>query len=56
MKRPFEEWLRLVDKELIKACTLDRDGLPDCEYALWYEQGLSPARAAKRALREARTY
>lgn len=59
MKRPFTEWLRLVDRAIEEAThgLLDsHDDLPDCNLADWYEDGVSPARAAKRVIKNAKTY
>lgn len=49
----FEHWKRTVDMVLGSIAGLCSDDLPDCCYADWYEDGLSPAAAAKRALRAA---
>lgn len=54
MKRSFAEWQREVNSILIVECGLGIDDLPDCCYADWYQDGVSPKSAAKRAIRHAK--
>ncbi len=48
----FEDWLNAVDRA-VGRIGLSYMDLPDCPYADWYEDELSPAQAAKLAIREA---
>ena len=50
-KLSFEEWLRRVDEQIEAACYLSYQDLPDCPYRDWYEDGVSPRAAAKRAIK-----
>ncbi len=54
MKKTFEQWKREVDEELYDLCGLDSDGLPDWQYKTAYEEKMSPKRAARAVLRNAR--
>lgn len=49
----FKDWLHDVDRHVTAKTGLGRDDLPDCPYADWYEEGVSPKRAAARALKRA---
>lgn len=49
----FQQWAQRIEQAL-EPQGLDRDMLPDVDYYGWWEQGVSPERAAKRALRNAR--
>jgi hypothetical protein len=48
----FDAWLRRVDNALMRLCGIGTADLVDCCYADWYDEGLSPSEAARRALRE----
>jgi hypothetical protein len=51
-KRTFEQWLDEVDKKLRELLMgLTHEDLPDCCYYSWYEEGVSPAAAAKKAIK-----
>lgn len=52
-KKTFEVWFAEVNKKLRAATGLDARDLPDCPYYDWYDDGVTPANAAKRALRSA---
>lgn len=56
MHNNFEDWKRLVNKAVVIQTGLSVDDLPDCSYYEWYEQGVSPTTAAKRALKSALSY
>ena len=47
----FEDWRRKADAICNAAHGLSLDDLADCPYYDWYEEGLSPAGAVKRAVR-----
>ena len=49
----FEQWIAKVDEILVKRVGLGRDDLPDCCYRDWYDDGVSPSVAAKRAMEDA---
>lgn len=50
----FQTWLKYVDDACQAYCGLGYEDLPDCCYADWYENGVSPQAAAKRAIRAAK--
>ena len=50
----FDSWLVAVDDAVQAYCGLGRDDLPDCCYRDWYDDGYSPQRAAKAAIRRAK--
>lgn len=52
-KRSFEEWKKQVDQAINQICGLSSDDLPDQPYRDWCEDGVSPATAARRAVRYA---
>lgn len=49
----FQEWLKAVDAVLASRIGMSHDDLPDCCYRDWYDDGISPGRAAGRAMRAA---
>lgn len=49
----FAVWMREVDAALVIICGLVTADLPDCTYRDWYDDGVSPKAAAKRARRQA---
>ncbi len=49
----FESWMQAVDKEIGNLCGMSNRDLPDVCYGDWYEDGVSPLSAAKRAIRNA---
>jgi len=52
-KRSFEEWMAAVDALISYALAgLNSSDLPDCCYLDWYDDGVTPKGAAKRALRQ----
>ena len=48
-KQTFEDWLKQVDANL----PCHHDDLPDVCYRDWYDAGVSPKSAAKRAIKNA---
>lgn len=50
----FEKWIKAVDAHIAAFCGLGSDDLPDCCYRDWYDSGVSPAAAAKRAIKNAK--
>jgi hypothetical protein len=58
MKREttFEEWLRSVDTWVSTLCGMGLDDLPDCPTHDWYDEGITPMVAAKRAIRRAKGF
>lgn len=50
----FDEWMAKVDGKLVVRVGLSSADLPDVAYAEMYEDGLSPAGAAARAIKNAR--
>lgn len=53
MKKTFEEWMKEVDYQLAVLCCMGSEDLPDCCYRDWYDDGVSPKSAAKRAMKNA---
>lgn len=51
MKSSFEAWMAKVNAYVEKLAGLSADDLPDCCYRDWYDDGVSPANAARRALK-----
>ena len=49
----FEEWIKEVDRELVRRCGLSHKDLPDCCYHDWYDDGATPSQAASDAIAEA---
>lgn len=49
----FTEWMYRVDQAAWRAVGLSADDLPDCPYRRWYDEGIRPAQAARRAIRAA---
>lgn len=54
--RSFEEWLRLVDSHIRNKCGLSHLDLPDWCYRDAYDDGVTPATAAARAIKAAKEY
>ena len=52
----FEAWMAKVDAVLVKKCGLDSSDLPDWMYRDAFEDGASPASAAKEALKAAKEF
>lgn len=52
-KQTFEEWMKQVDVELLAQCHLASGDLPDWRYYDDYEDGVTPKRSAKRAIKYA---
>ena len=51
MRITFEQWLAKVDQWLEAHVFVSSADLPDCCYADWFADGISPARAARMALK-----
>jgi hypothetical protein len=51
--KTFEQWMTAVDAAVERLCGLSASDLPDVCYRDWYEDGISPATAARRAVRNA---
>jgi hypothetical protein len=49
----FETWMEKVDEALEQIVGLSSLDLPDIDYYSLYESGVSPRRAARRAIKEA---
>ena len=52
MEMTFEEWMAEVDHFCYAKAGLSIYDLPDCCFRDWYDDGMSPRRAAADALRE----
>jgi len=50
----FIDWMAKVDAILVRKCGLDSRDLPDWTYADAFEDGYTPAEAARSALRAAK--
>lgn len=53
-KLSFDDWMRAVDSILARKLGLTSADLPDCCYADWHENGVTPRNAANRAVRNAK--
>lgn len=54
-KKSFDQWLKEVDAAIkAKFMGLGMLDLPDCPYADWYEDGVTPKGAASRAIKRAK--
>lgn len=49
----YEEWLEEVDKYIQQKAMVSRRDLPDVSYRIWYDDGVEPLEAARRALENA---
>lgn len=47
----FDQWFAQVDQEIWLICGLGADDLADCPYRDWYNDGITPKEAARRALK-----
>ena len=52
-KKNFDEWMQETDTRCSNVYGLSIFDLPDCPYADWYEDGVTPVSAAKKAYRMA---
>mgnify|MGYP001558445423 FL=1 len=50
-RRTFESWMAKVDQHVSRRAGVSVHDLTDCYFADWYEDGLTPSRAASRAIR-----
>lgn len=48
----FEQWMSLVNQNVEGQIGLSTSDLPDCCYMEWYEEGKSPAAAARKAIKQ----
>ena len=53
MRKTFDQWMAAVNAAL-KSEGLDVRDLPDCPYHDWYDDGVNPKAAARRAIKNAR--
>ena len=51
--KTFERWMKLVDLYVSSMIGLSVYDLPDCCFGDWYEDGMSPKSAARKAVRSA---
>lgn len=49
----FAKWLRAVDTVCCLIAGVSVHDLPDCLFRDWFEDGVKPSTAARRALRDA---
>ncbi len=54
MKLTFEDWMKQIDAIISARTGLTHDDLPDVCYRDWYEDGMSPKRAASAAIANAK--
>lgn len=50
-KKTFEEWFKEVDRAIAHECGMAALDLSDQPYQDWYEDGVTPKQAAKRAIK-----
>jgi hypothetical protein len=53
-EQSFEAWKRLVDAAILKKCGMTADDIDDWRYKADFDEGVSPARCAARAIRNAK--
>lgn len=46
----FEAWMARVNRKLVGTCGLGCMDLPDADYRIMYDEGLTPREAAEEAL------
>lgn len=51
MKMSFQQWMNKVNQIINAKIGLDSGDLPDCCYLDWYNDGMTAASAATRAVR-----
>lgn len=56
MKKEYDQWKKEVDAFVEARLGIDTECLPDMPYRRWYDEGLSPARVAQKAIAKARQY
>lgn len=56
MKKTYEQWMAEVDREINKRVGLSSHDLSDVCYYDWYENDVTPARAAARAIKNCLEY
>lgn len=52
--KTFETWKKMVDLYIEIIVGLDSESLPDAPYYRWFEEGMSPKKAAVKAIGRAR--
>lgn len=50
-RKPFEQWLREVNDECVRRCGCSVEDLFDVSLRDWYDNGMSPKRAAAQAIK-----
>lgn len=50
----FEAWMREVDRAVLAAIGCSVHDLPDCLFRDWYDDGIKPASAARKAIKNAK--
>lgn len=56
MKKTYEQWKREVEQALERFVGMDSESMPDVDYQGMYREGLSPVKAARRAIRRAQEF
>ncbi len=51
----FNQWMALVENIVWKTTGCSADDLPDHQYWVWWENGLTQQEAAERAIKEAQS-
>jgi len=49
----WEQWIKEVDQIVWRMTGVSLFDLPDCCYADWYDAGMTPKAAARKAVRQA---
>ena len=47
MSGDFDQWMKAVDKELVRRIGLETADLPDASFYDWFEDEITPAQAAR---------
>lgn len=53
-QQSFQDWMKEVDAWVYRHAGLSASDLPDCCYADWHADGMTPKTAARKAIRSAR--
>lgn len=55
-KMTWDEWINAVEKACYSLCGMSHHDLPDMPYRDYYDEGKSPAVAARSAIKSAKEY
>jgi hypothetical protein len=50
-KQTFEQWMAKVNRAVEHLSSMSTDDMADCPYRDWYDDGMTPETAARKAIR-----